>query len=355
MPESCYNNKKNEVVLSIIIEECTNVELFYLILIVLLVLIDSYLIQSYASEKKSRIVTNSMGLESIVPSFEVQTGKAVTIIGLSVLVFFIIVIVSSGVVVINPGERGVVFNIFTGISPNILGEGFHIVVPVINKVSLYDVKRQEYTMSGVKGEGSKGFEDDSMWSPTKEGLQVGLDVTCWFKANPAKLNILHQTIGHRYAETTVRPAIRSILRTVIAGYSIVDVYSEKRALIQKDVFEKLKESLAKDNIIVEEMLLRDVRFPAEFTKSIEEKQVAQQSAERMKYVLEKEQREAERKVIEAEGQSKSIKIINEALAQNSNYLEYLKVNKLVENIKVMVVPSGTNTLIDLKSLENNAK
>lgn len=330
-------------------------ELFYLILIILLVIVDSFLIQNYASEKKSKIVTNSMGVETIVPSFDVQTGKAVTIIGASVLLFLTVVIIAMGVVIINPGERGVVFNIFTGVSSNILGEGIHIVVPVINKVFLYDAKRQEYTMSGIKNDGGKSFDDDSMWSPTREGLQVGLDVTCWFKIDPVKLHILHQTLGQRYAETTVRPAIRSVLRSVIAGYSIVDVYSEKRTLIQKDVFEKLRNSLAKDNIIIEELLLRDVRFPVEFTKSIEEKQVAQQAAERMKFILEKEQREAERKVIEAEGQAKSIKIINEALAQNNSYLEYLKVNKLVENIKVMVVPSGTNTLIDLKSMENAAK
>ncbi len=330
-------------------------ELFYLILIVLLVIVDSYLIQNYASEKKSKVVTNSMGVETIVPAFDVQTGKAVTIIGTSVLIFAIIVIVAMGVIVINPGERGVVFNIFTGVSPDMLGEGIHVVVPVINRVFLYDVKRLEYTMSAMKSDGMKMSDDDSMWSPTREGLQVGLDVTCWFRVDPTKLNLLHQKLGVRYAETTVWPSIRSVLRSVIAGYSIVDVYSEKRTLIQKNIFEQLRDSLAKDNIIIEELLLRDVRFPAEFTKSIEEKQVAQQSAERMKFVLEKEQREAERKVIEAEGQAKSIKIINEALAQNNSYLEYLKVNKLVENIKVMVVPSGTNTLIDLKSIENTTK
>ncbi len=330
-------------------------ELFYLILIVLLVIIDSYLIQNYASEKKSKIVTNSMGVETIVPAFDIQTGKAVTIISASVLLFVIIVIVAMGVVIINPGECGVVFNIFTGISPNMLGEGLHIVVPVINRVYFYDAKRQEYTMSGNKGDGSRFPDDGSMWSPTREGLQVGLDVTCWFRVELSKLHLLHPKLGLRYAETTVKPAIRSVLRSVIAGYSIVDVYSEKRTLIQKEIFEKLRDSLVKDNIIIEELLLRDVRFPSEFTKSIEEKQVAQQAAERMKFILEKEQREAERKVIEAEGQAKSIKIINEALAQNNSYLEYLKVNKLVENIKVMVVPSGTNTLIDLKSIENTSK
>ncbi len=324
-------------------------ELLYLILIVALVMIDSYLIQNHATEKKSKIVTNSMGVETIVPSLEVQSGKALSIIGVSVVIFIIAATLVSGIVIIQPGHRGVVFNVFSGLSSNVLNEGLNIVIPVVNQVHIYDVRRQEYTMSGQRGEGVKAQDDDSLWSPTREGLQVGLDVTTWYRIDPTKVQNLHQKIGKTYAENTVRPAIRATVRMVISGFSIMDVYSDKRESIQETIIKKLRETLSPDNIIVDNLFLRDVRFPAEFAKSIEEKQVAQQSAERMKYILEKEQKEAERKVIEAEGQAKSIKIINEALANNRNYLEYLKVNKLVDKIKVMVVPTGTNTLIDLKS------
>lgn len=326
-------------------------ELFYLILVIILIVVDSYLIQSYATEKSQRIVTNSLGEEAIIPVMNVHPMKSAMIIGASVIVFLAVVVITSGIVIVHPGERGVVFNVFTGLSDNILGEGLNIVIPVINQVFIYDVRRQEYTMSGVKTEGVRTNDDDSMWSPTKEGLQVGLDLTCWFRIDPKNVQKLHQRIGKTYVENTVRPAIRSTLRMVVSGYSIMDVYSEKREHIQQNIETKLREMLAKDNIIVDSLFMRDVRFPAEFNKSIEEKQVAQQTAERMKYILEKEQKEAERKVIEAQGQAKSIAIINEALAKNTSYLEYLKVNKLVDNIRVMVVPTGTNTLIDLKSAD----
>lgn len=326
-------------------------EIFYVLTAAVLVMISSFLIQHYAMEKKTRVVTNSMGVDTIIPSFELHVAKTITIVVGAVIIFMTVVVITTGIVIIQPGERGVVFNVFSGISSNILAEGIHVVVPVINKVYIYDVRRQDYTMSGVKGEGQK-LDDDSMWSPTREGLQVGIDITCWFFAKPDKVHLLHQKIGKNYADITVRPAIRSVLRNVFSSYSIMDVYSSKREAMQIEIFDRLKKELDKDYIVVENVLLRDVRFKPEFEKSIEEKQIAQQAAERMNYVLEKEKKEAERRVIEAEGQAKSIKIINDALSGNKAYLEYLKVNKLVENVKVMVVPSGTNTLIDLKTLEN---
>jgi len=95
-------------------------------------------------------------------------------------------------------------------------------------------------------------------------------------------------------------------------------------------------------------VLRDVRFTPEFSKAIEAKQIAQQAAEQMKYTLEKEQREAERKVIEARGRANAIEVINRALAQNPNYIKYLYVDKLSDKISVIV--SDQNTIMDLKGI-----
>src|SRR5439155_744842 len=99
---------------------------------------------------------------------------------------------------------------------------------------------------------------------------------------------------------------------------------------------------------IDELVLRDVRFTPEFTKAIEAKTIAQQSAEQMKYTLEKEQKEAERKVIEARGRANAIEVINQALAQNPNYIKYLYVDKLSDKIAVIV--SDQNTIMDLKGI-----
>ena len=111
---------------------------------------------------------------------------------------------------------------------------------------------------------------------------------------------------------------------------------------------KIKSLVQKDGFIIDEVVLRDVRFTDEFSKAIEAKQIAQQSAEQMKYVLEKEQREAERKVIEAQGRAKAIDTITQALQKNPNYIKYLYVDKLSDKISVIV--SDQNTIMDLKGI-----
>jgi regulator of protease activity HflC (stomatin/prohibitin superfamily) len=201
-------------------------------------------------------------------------------------------------------------------------------------------------MSKASGEGRRAESDDSLWSPTQEGLQVGIDITVWHHLDPLRVVDIHQKIGPDYEEKIIRPAVRSVIRMVISEYGVMEVYSAKRALIQDEINAKLKALVEKDGFVIDEVVLRDVRFTDEFTKAIEAKQIAQQSAEQMKYVLEKEQREAARKVIEATGRAKAIETINEALRQNPNYIRYLYVDKLSDKISVIV--SDQNTIMDLK-------
>ena len=159
---------------------------------------------------------------------------------------------------------------------------------------------------------------------------------------------IHQKIGPDYEEKIIRPAVRSVIRLVISEYAVMDVYSSHRAQIQDEINVKIKTLIEKDGFMVDEVVLRDVRFTAEFAKAIEAKQIAQQGAEQMTYTLEKEQKEAQRKVIEAQGRANAIEVINKALAQNPNYIKYLYVDKLSDKISVIV--SDQNTIMDLKGI-----
>lgn len=144
--------------------------------------------------------------------------------------------------------------------------------------------------------------------------------------------------------------MRSVIRLVISEYPVMDVYSAKRAQIQDEINAKVKALVETDGFVIDEVVLRDVHFTEAFAKAIEAKQIAQQGAEQMKYVLEKEQREAERKVIEAGGRVKAIETINAALQRNPNYIRYLYVDKLSDKISVIV--SDQSTIMDLKGILN---
>lgn len=249
--------------------------------------------------------------------------------------------------VVPVGHTLVIFNTVTK-GFRAAGQGVTFVWPVISQTHEYDLRRLEYTMSGVTGEGRRESVDDSLWSPTQEGLQVGIDLTVWHHLDPARVVDIHQKIGPDFEEKIIRPAVRSVIRLVISEYPVMDVYSSKRQSIQDEINVKIKALLEKDGFVIDEVVLRDVRFTEQFGKAIEAKQIAQQAAEQMKYVLEKEQREAERKVIEAQGRSKAIETINEALRQNPNYIRYLYVDKLSD--KVSVIVSDQNTIMDLKGI-----
>jgi regulator of protease activity HflC (stomatin/prohibitin superfamily) len=104
---------------------------------------------------------------------------------------------------------------------------------------------------------------------------------------PERLIVIHQKIGPDYEEKIIRPAVRSVIRLVISEYAVMDVYSSRRAEIQDEINVKIKALVEKDGFMIDEIVLRDVRFTDQFGKAIEAKQIAQQSAEQMKYVLEK--------------------------------------------------------------------
>lgn len=266
--------------------------------------------------------------------------------GIVALVAVFLVLVAS-VRDVPVGHTLVIFNTVTK-SFRAAGQGIAFVPPFIASTHLYDMRRLEYTMSKVTGEGRRPAADDSLWSPTAEGLQVGIDITVWHHIAPDRVIDIHQKIGPDFEEKIIRPAIRSVIRLVISEYAVMDVYSSKRARIQEEINVKVKALVEKDGFVIDEIVLRDVRFTDQFAQAIEQKQIAQQSAEQMKYVLEKEQREAERKVIEAEGRANAIGKINDALRQNPNYIRYLYVDKLSDKISVIV--SDQNTIMDLKGI-----
>jgi len=280
---------------------------------------------------------------------------------MAVLILIVAAVVSTlstSVVVIDAGEAGVVFNIFAGTLPGSLGPGMHFVAPYINQVFRYNVREQVYTMTKNPEEG----ESDTLWSPTIEGLQVGIDSSTRYRIDPRKADYVHNMFRNDYLRVLIRPGIRSIVRHHVSQNTVTDIYGPKRAQIQQQITEALRERFEGSGFQLLSFDIRNVNFTEDYATAIEQKQIAQQQAEQMEYVLEKEQREAERKKIEAqgvkqaaitqaEGEAEALRLINEQIAQNANLLIYRYIEKLSPNIRVMMVPSGTPFILNLESLQ----
>src|SRR5262245_49472858 len=228
---------------------------------VLLMVIAGVVISRFIASRRSAHVHDGDGRRVVPDSLDVARMLALVVVPL-----VLAIVAASSFRVVPVGHGLVIFNTLTK-GFRLARQGITFVPPFISQTRDYDLRRLEYTMSGVSGEGRKSQIDDSLWSPTQEGLQVGIDLTLWHHLDPDKLIAIHQKIGPDYEEKIIRPAVRSMIRLVISEYPVMDVYSSKRATIQDEINQRVKALLEKDGFMVDEVVLRDVRFTPEFSKA----------------------------------------------------------------------------------------
>ena len=260
-----------------------------------------------------------------------------TLIGLIIFIFFIF---NYLIIIVGPGQRVVIFNSVVGVEKRSLGEGLHFLVPFLQNPVKYDVRTHSYTMSQRADEGQ--YQGDyGIECLTSDGQKVKLDLSVIYNAIPDEVWKLHQQVGPDYLNKIIRPVIRSIARNTIANYPVAQLYSGKRLEVQNEIQDKVKLELAKFFINAPESLIRSVTFSEEFSKAIEQKQVALQEAERMKYILDKERSEKQRKIIEAEGEASAISKKCAALRANPQLIQYEYVAKLAPDVKTIITDQKT--------------
>jgi len=137
--------------------------------------------------------------------------------------------------------------------------------------------------------------------PTSEGLIVNLDVSLLFRLKPEEAPKVYKTVGRNYEFVVIDPQLRSVIRDVTAEYEAKFLYSASREMVAKNMFKHIELLLVPRGIEAEQVLLRSVQLPQLLTQSIQEKLQAEQQSQRMKFVLDKEKQEAERKRIEGQG------------------------------------------------------
>ena len=263
-------------------------------------------------------------------------------------VIVLVVVLFLSIVTIPAGHVGV-YNLFGVVDDTEWQPGLHFKNPLAS-VDEMSVKTQEYTMTFTKGEGAKQGSD-VISSLTKEGLSVDLDMTILYRLNPTYASDVYQTIGKDYVGVIVRPQIRTVIREVVAKYEAKQLYSEDRQAVALEIAQELEPELLSRGIILERVLIRHIQLPAQLTTSIEDKLVAEQNAEKYVFVLQQEEREAERKIIEAQGIKNSTMIVQEGLASSPEYLTYLWLQKLENHESVVYVMEGNMGLPIFKNID----
>ena len=203
-------------------------------------------------------------------------------------------------VIVSAGTVGVV-DFWGNISPVPLSAGVNLINPLAT-ARIFSVKTHELK--------------EDMDTPSKEGLITHLEVSVWHRAVPERTPEVYRTIGMGYEEIILKPLIRSVLRTVTAEYEAKALYTAGREAIVAEM-QKLAEPVAREKgLLIEKVLLRSVKLPQVVSQAIEKKLEAEQQAEQMRFVLDRERQEAERKKIEAGGIAEFQKIVTQGITES---------------------------------------
>ncbi len=179
---------------------------------------------------------------------------------------------------------------------------------------------------------------------SKEGLALGIDVSIQYRIDPAKAASIYLSIGTEEREIIIS-RFRSISREIISGYSAEDIYATKREEVSLKLAEKLRSQLAPLGFIVDEALLRNVKVPETLQAAIQQRLKAEQENLQMKFVLEKETQESDRKRIEAKGRADAQKILAEGLTPPVLQLREIEANEklsLSPNSKIIILGNSQN-------------
>lgn len=240
---------------------------------------------------------------------------------LAVAILFLIVL-STCLVTIEPGEKGVLFHKWgDGLETEVVyDEGVHIVSPW-NTMIIYDVRQKT--------------EEMSMNVLDKTGLEVGIDISIQYKPMPNRIGYLHEDIGKDYKDIIVIPYPRNVVREVTGQFTAEELYSTKRDKLQTLCEEMLTEKFAEKNIILLDVLIRDVNLPTKIKDGIEAKEAQKQKNELAEKINAEKQflataaiTEAEgikqSAILKAEGEAEAIRVKQQQLRQSPQYIEYIK-------------------------------
>ena len=292
-----------------------------------------------------------LGIVLLVQGVQGQQGRLRSWGGTAIIAGALVAVLSSAFVVVPAGNVGVVFNVFTGVQNQPLRPGIHLVLPLLQQVTLMNTREQAVNFS----------DTDSINALSQEGLQIVTDATIRFKIATVEAPTIFETIGTDYESTLIRPIVRSVIRDAVASYNAAELISTQRTQAQQQIVDALTETLSESNVILVNALLRDIRIPELITQAIEEKQAAEQQVQVEANRREQSRIAAERAVIEAEGQrdaeiaraegeAQALTLRGEAIRENPEIIQLEVAQKLAPSLQTIMLPSEGNFLLDVRGL-----
>ncbi|MAT42084.1 MAG: hypothetical protein CL609_07060 [Anaerolineaceae bacterium] len=298
--------------------------------------------------------------------------------GVLIMAAFVVALVVSligmGMIFVQPQERGVVVS---ALSPNgyreqALQPGLNWIIPGLENVVYYPVQKQNYTMSIAPQEGNI-IGDDSITARTADGQQILVDASVIYHVDPNEVIKVHIDWQDRYSDELIRPVARAVIRDAVSQFGVEEVYSSQRDRLTEEITKFLILRLEENGLVLDQFLLRNITFSEEYAASVEQKQIAEQTAQQAVFVVEQRKQEAEQerqraqgladaavikakgeaeaRVIEAEAEANALNLIADALQDKPELLTYQYITKLTPSIQTMLLPSNSPFLFPLPEMQ----
>lgn len=244
---------------------------------------------------------------------------------------------------VRGGTRAVIFDRLSGVRETVVNEGTHFLIPWLQRAIIFDVRTKPRTIGTTTG--------------SKDLQMVSLTLRVLHRPDVQALPKIYQNLGQDYDERVLPSIGNEVLKSIVAQFDAAELITQREAVsnrIRTDLMKRAREF----NIALEDVSITHMTFGKEFTKAVEQKQIAQQDAERARFIVERAEQERQANVIRAEGEAESAETISKAIAKAGDGLVQIRrieasreiAQTLAGNPNVAYVPGGgkgTNLLMSV--------
>lgn len=235
---------------------------------------------------------------------------------------------------VEGGHRAIVFNRLTGMKETVYGEGLNFNIPWFEHPIIYDIRTRPVNLQTLTG--------------SKDLQMVTLAIRVLHKPNPNELVWIYRYLGKNYDERVLPSIMNECAKAVVARYNANELLT-KRDQVSADIRAELKLRASGFNVMLDDVAITHLSFSPEYAKAVEAKQVAQQDAERAKYIVIGAMQEKKTIITKARGEAESAELIGHAVKKNPGFMKLRRIDA-ARDIADIVSGSGNKIYLNADSL-----